>query len=867
MTLPVLGSAQTFTYPCEECNNTFTGTNTFNGPTNLSGPVSNSKISRDCRLDGLAADGVTDDSAALQACFNNAFAAGQGTLLLPSGVIEILTGQNFTNKPGMTFKGTGSQRCRFTGSCGTNYVTLANTTVIDMRTGSVPWGDFTGSGSTTFSDLTLNTCAAGATCASALPGASTLALLFARDASGGGTPYFQFSQWVTLKNVQIQMAPSATANSNFGSIGIYDYGAEQFSTVNSSIYAGTPVWFTLTNATLGITSAYQTISAPASMNGIHLTTTDLWYTSNTGAGFVAEGSIGTVQTDNTVGIHTSPIASALTSPPFLFLGAGTNYNWTIRGQMENQNSTGANGAIINTNHSLDHMNVDVDLAGYSASGSPAGLIQWNGQTGLTLSNSQIRMRNINGTAVPLIQNTANTVSGTLLDLSSTLNPASFSSLTITSDDVWGIGFVDANITFPAGAKYTLHDTTGISVGGGFGLAGSSLTNTVFDTAAAGNVFKINGNTISSNTGSGSVNVLQTSPTLITPNIGVASGTSINLSGSATVGTTLGVTGLATLSGGVSTTSVSASGTVSGSNIPAGTIESGTGTTNTISKFTNGAAGVQGNSGLTDDGTQISTLENVGIGVAVPSANLHVSTSSTNIQRGIISEQTSNDVNGAFVYLQKSRSGGIVVNGDAVGSFSALGNDGSVFQPAARVKFTVDGAVSAGVVPMSVGFFTGSSASGTERLHISSAGVITFPSSTVTLPASSTFTTPVISGGTIDNSVMGGVTPALGTFTTLTITTQFALVHGSLRSTATFAGAVGCTTAGSVGATCTSGALTWSNTLVDTSYFPECTFDGATTNVPVIQSVTKTSATQFTITIAALTAAAATGSVTCLAYHT
>lgn len=243
----------------------------------------------------------------------------------------------------------------------------------------------------------------------------------------------------------------------------------------------------------------------------------------------------------------------------------------------------------------------------------------------------------------------------------------------------------------------------------------------------------------------------TAPTTLSGGI---AGTTTAVSGAVTVGTTLGVTGVSTLSGGVTTTTLAASGAVTGSNIPAGTIDSGTGTTNTLSKFTNGAAGVQGNSSVTDDGTQVSTLENVGIGVAVPSANLHVSTSLTNVQRGIISEQTSNDANGSFVYLQKSRSGGAVINGDPIGSFSALGNDGTVFQPAARVKFTVDGAVSAGVVPMSIGFFTGTAGSGTERVHISSAGTIGMLNNVVFNSASQGSGAALTIGGT--SATTGGI---------------------------------------------------------------------------------------------------------------
>lgn len=462
-----VGFSQTHNFCATDVPSTcaWTNSHTFSKSTFFFAGVSNANRDRDCRIDGLKADGITDDSAALQLCFNNAVASGQGTMILPGGVVELLTGQNFTNKPAMTIKGNGSQRCRFTGSCGTNYVTLANTTVVDCRTGSVACLDFVGSGSTTLENLTLNTCNGGTTCSSGFPTGSSIALLFGRDIAGGGVPYFDYSQWVTLKNVQIQMSHNGLINSTFGSIGIYNYGAEQFSIINSSIYADTPIWTTLTNNTLGIGSSYQTIAAPASNNGLHLSTTDLWYTSGTGAGLVAEGSIGTVQIDNTVGIHTSPIASALTSPAFLFLGSGTNYNWTIKGQMENQNSTGSNGAIINTNHSLDHFNIDLDLAGYVGSGTPAGLIQWNGQTGLSITNSEIRMRNINGTAVPLIQNTANTLKNVTLDLSSTLNPTSLSALSLVGVDIYAQGFGDANITLPGGA-FTIHDDTGISMSSG-----------------------------------------------------------------------------------------------------------------------------------------------------------------------------------------------------------------------------------------------------------------------------------------------------------------------------------------------------------------------------------------------------------------
>lgn len=65
----------------------------------------------------------------------------------------------------------------------------------------------------------------------------------------------------------------------------------------------------------------------------------------------------------------------------------------------------------------------------------------------------------------------------------------------------------------------------------------TLTNKTLNTAGTGNVLQINSNTVSAVTGSGNTVVLQTSPTLITPDIGVATATSIN---TATISPTTGI---------------------------------------------------------------------------------------------------------------------------------------------------------------------------------------------------------------------------------------------------------------------------------------------------------------------------------------
>src|SRR6185312_3024665 len=68
------------------------------------------------------------------------------------------------------------------------------------------------------------------------------------------------------------------------------------------------------------------------------------------------------------------------------------------------------------------------------------------------------------------------------------------------------GTDSTTMTFPVGSgAVQTADSTGV------------FTNKTFDTAGTGNVFKINGVTISANTGTGN-NVLATTPTITTPNI-------------------------------------------------------------------------------------------------------------------------------------------------------------------------------------------------------------------------------------------------------------------------------------------------------------------------------------------------------------
>lgn len=102
------------------------------------------------------------------------------------------------------------------------------------------------------------------------------------------------------------------------------------------------------------------------------------------------------------------------------------------------------------------------------------------------------------------------------------------------------------------------------------------------------------------------------------------------------------------------------------------------------------------------------------------------------------------------------------------------------------------------------------------------------------------------------------------------TGQFSITHGIDASgggmKVIVGQAVGCTTAASIGAACTSSALAFGGTAFpDTVYSLTCNLSNTASGQAHVASVTK-SVGSYTVTIAADTATAATGSVDCLAVH-
>ena len=119
-----------------------------------------------------------------------------------------------------------------------------------------------------------------------------------------------------------------------------------------------------------------------------------------------------------------------------------------------------------------------------------------------------------------------------------------------------------------------------------------------------------------------------------------------------------------------------------------------------------------------------------------------SISSTGQSNAIFFKTVAN-ATGPDITIGKSRNGSsdptaftAVISGDTLGAINFAGTDGSALITPGSISSVVDGAVSAGVVPMALYFATGSSAGGGTRLAISSAGILSISNATapVTSPA-------------------------------------------------------------------------------------------------------------------------------------
>ena len=158
----------------------------------------------------------------------------------------------------------------------------------------------------------------------------------------------------------------------------------------------------------------------------------------------------------------------------------------------------------------------------------------------------------------------------------------------------------------------------------------------------------------------------------------------------------------------------------------GTLSITTGTSATST--TTGALTVTGGAGIGGSmyvGGNSYITGNLGVGTTAPAGKFEVA-------GDIISQSYVNGAGSFYFQAKKSRgtisTPTVVLSNDTLGGMIGGGYDGSSYQYSGAVQFSVDGAVSAGVVPMAIQLMTGATNSYTERMRITSSGGLSFGAS-------------------------------------------------------------------------------------------------------------------------------------------
>lgn len=296
-----------------------------------------------------------------------------------------------------------------------------------------------------------------------------------------------------------------------------------------------------------------------------------------------------------------------------------------------------------------------------------------------------------------------------------------------------------------GANLTNLTAANISAGiAGINITGNSATVTT-NADLTGVITSVgNATSIAAQTGTGTKFVVDTSPTLITPVLGVASATSLGI-GTTTpsgilevVGTTAGqdiivsryssdnVSG-AFISRKSRGTVISPAAILSGDNI---SVIGGRGYDGTLMTTTNNGSAIftaAENWTATAHGTyyaigttpvttttkleRLRILDSgfVGIGTTTPLGILNVVNITSTVMRGGIFDQYSADTLSSRITARKSRgtllSPVVIVTADSLGSFAAFGYDGTNFIEAGSMIIQSTGTISSGIVPGKIIFST------------------------------------------------------------------------------------------------------------------------------------------------------------------
>lgn len=239
------------------------------------------------------------------------------------------------------------------------------------------------------------------------------------------------------------------------------------------------------------------------------------------------------------------------------------------------------------------------------------------------------------------------------------------------------------------------------------VTGGTTTRVLFDNAGVLGEYVISG--------TGSV-AMTTSPTFVTPTLGVAAGTSLALGG-ATIGTdALGVTGNMTLTG---------IGVVSSNSASAGLTVTQAGAGNSFvveDQASDPTPFVINAAGTVITGSTVAQTFN-----GSASNRFNIIGGATNTVTAALGAYVSNATGGAMGF-SKSRSDTVgtqtvVVSGDTLGTFYAEGSDGTAFIPAAKISFAVDGTPGTNDMPGRIVLSTTAdgAAAVTERMRLDNKG--------------------------------------------------------------------------------------------------------------------------------------------------
>ncbi len=399
-----------------------------------------SKLSRDCRQDGVVADGTVEDGAAVNNCIVNAIAANQAIAQLPCGPIKISTSINLTNRPGFTLQGCGTY--------GTNDNTVVgNITFIKCNTGNACI-DTVGSGNTTIRNMTLRIANTYAT-------PSTIGILEGRDnALGGGNGRFCFAELDRFEKLTIWTDHNMGINAGRGYIGVYNIAAEHQRYGSMKVFADTDFFFATSNV-LGLASAYQTLQTgcPGSMTIVNFD--DVSMTVNGGSGIEAWTTAG-FRFGNAVEIDFTTNDTAFQA------GIATNGTYMIgwSGYVHVENMIATDSFLTLGATTVDKNELTAFIGGSTGSGS---YVSFAG-TGQTITDNIFKVNTQNeGAGVrQFVGNSANTIKGGELWIGTTANPQTAASITLTGVKVYAQGFADAQVTFNSASDYMLQSDTGTS---------------------------------------------------------------------------------------------------------------------------------------------------------------------------------------------------------------------------------------------------------------------------------------------------------------------------------------------------------------------------------------------------------------------